>query len=92
MLIAEKREVGYSTVKTIEREIRRAAAEVFVPLEYQPGDLAQADFFEVLVDIGGVKSKAWMFLLRVMHSGRDFARIYDRQDQVRVACRMFRKI
>lgn len=82
LLIAEKCEVGYSIVKTILREIRRAAAEVFVPLEHQPGDLAQADFFELLVDIGGVRGKAWMFLLPLMHSGRDFARIYERQGQV----------
>jgi hypothetical protein len=27
--------------------------EVFVPLTYRPGDLAEVDFFEVLVDIDG---------------------------------------
>lgn len=47
-----------------------------------PGDLAEADFFEVLVDISGKRQKAWMFAMRLMHSGRDFAWLYLRQDQV----------
>jgi transposase len=51
-------------------------------LTYRPGDLAEVDFFEVLVDVDGVRRKAWLFLMRLMYSGRDFAWIYDRQDQV----------
>jgi hypothetical protein len=39
------------------------------------------DFFEVLVDLDGVRRKAWLFLMRLMYSGRDFAWIYERQDQ-----------
>jgi transposase len=55
--------------------------EVFVPLVYKPGDVGEVDFFEVLVDICGARSKAHMFVLRLMHSGRDFAWFYPRQDQ-----------
>ncbi len=36
----------------------------------------------MLVDVDGVRRKAWLFLLRLMHSGRDFVWIYERQDQV----------
>src|SRR5262249_51659377 len=39
------------------------------------------DFFEVLVEIGGERRKAHLFLMRLMHSGRDFAWLYPRQDQ-----------
>ena len=53
-----------------------------MPLTYRPGDLAEVDFFEVLVDVDGVRRKAWLFLLRLMYSGRDFGWIYERQDQV----------
>jgi hypothetical protein len=53
-----------------------------VPLTYRPGDLAEVDFFEVLIDLDGVRRKAWLFLMRLMYSGRDFAWIYERQDQV----------
>jgi hypothetical protein len=51
-------------------------------LTYRPGDLAEVDFFEVLVDIDGTRRKAWLFLMRLMYSGRDFAWIYERQDQI----------
>ena len=29
--------------------------------------------FEVLVDVDGTRRKAWLFLMRLMYSGRDFA-------------------
>jgi transposase len=82
MLRAEGLTVGVTTVKALVAEWKRKRREVFVPLVYHPGDLAEVDFFEVLVDVGGERRKAWMFLMRLMHSGRDFARLYARQDQV----------
>jgi transposase len=82
MLRDEGLNVGVTTVKEAVAEWKRKRREVFVPLVYQPGDLGEVDFFEVLIDVGGQRQKAWMFLMRLMHSGRDFARIYDRQDQV----------
>ena len=53
-----------------------------MPLVHRPGDEAQVDFFEVTVEVGGERGKAWKFLMRLMYSGRDFVRLYDRQDQV----------
>jgi transposase len=82
MLRAEGVEVGVTLVKEAVAEWKRRRREVYVPLVYHPGDLAEVDFFEVLVDVGGQRQKAWMFVMRLMHSGRDFARIYARQDQV----------
>ena len=58
------------------------AARGVRPAAYRPGDLAEVDFFEVLVDIDGTRRKAWLFLMRLMYSGRDFAWIYERQDQI----------
>lgn len=81
MLVAEGLAVGATVVKEIVREWKRQRREVFVPLVYQPGDLAEVDFFEVLVDVAAVRQKAWMFVMRLMHSGRDFAWLYPRQDQ-----------
>jgi hypothetical protein len=48
------------------REIERREAEVFVPLVHRPGDEAQVDFFEVTVDVAGLRRKAWKFLVRLM--------------------------
>lgn len=82
MLREDGHQVGETLVKGFVREWRRQRREVFVPLVYHPGDLGEVDFFEVLVDEAGQRRKAWMFLLRLMYSGRDFAWLYDRQDQV----------
>lgn len=82
MLRAEGHVVGYTMVKEAYAEWRRQKREVFVPLTYHPGELAQVDFFEVLVDVAGERKKAFMFVMRLMYSGRDFAWLYDRQDQV----------
>jgi transposase len=81
MLSREGFDVGYTVVKGIVREWRRQRKEVFVPLVYKPGDSAQVDFFDVIVEIDGARRKAHMFVMRLMHSGRDFAWIYPRQDQ-----------
>ena len=82
LLVAEGRRVGVTVVKAAVAEWKRQRREVFVPLTYRPGDLAEVDFFEVLVDVDGVRRKAWLFLMRLMYSGRDFAWIYERQDQI----------
>ena len=81
MLAREGIAVGVSLVKQYVHEWKRQRAEVFVPLVYQPGDLGEVDFFEVLVELCGKRVKAWMFLLRAMASGRDFAWLFPRQDQ-----------
>lgn len=82
LLEARGIDVGYTIVKELMAERRRAAAEVFVPLEYKPGKLAEVDFFEVEVDLDDVRTTAFLFLMRLMHSGRDFACVFPRQDQV----------
>ncbi len=82
LVVAEGHQVGVTVIKAAMAEWKRQRREVFVPLTYRPGDLAEVDFFEVLVDVDGTRRKAWLFLMRLMYSGRDFARIYERQDQI----------
>jgi transposase len=81
MLLSEGLEVGVTTVKEAVVEWKRQRREVFVPLVYPAGDLAEVDFFEVLLDLSGKREKCWMFVMRLMHSSRDFACLYRRQDQ-----------
>ena len=82
LVVAEGHQVGVTVIKAAMAEWKRQRREVFVPLTYRPGDLAEVDFFEVLVDVDGTRRKAWLFLMRLMYSGRDFAWIYERQDQI----------
>ena len=80
LLVAESHRVGVTLVKEAMAEWKRRRREVFVPLTYRPGDLAEVDFFEVFDDLEGKRQKAWLFLMRLMYSGRDFASLYERQD------------
>jgi transposase len=82
LLRAEGHDVGVSLVKAAVAEWKRQRREPLIPLTYRPGELAEVDFFEVQVDVAGRRQKAWLFVLRLMYSGRDFGWIYERQDQV----------
>jgi len=73
-------EVSDRTVRRIVEGLRRAEREVTVPLVYRPGELAQVDFFEVLVDVANLRQKAWMFVMRLLYSKRDFVMLCARQD------------
>ncbi len=81
-LIQEGYQVGETTVRAVFREWCRRRKEVYIPLVHRAGDEAQVDFFEVVVEIAGVRCKRWMFLMRLMYSGRDFAWLYEHCDQV----------
>jgi transposase len=80
-LVEEGFQVGVTTVRDHLRELRRRSAEVFVPLVHRPGE-GQVDFFEVTVEVGGERRKAWKFVLRLMYSGCDFVWLYDSCDQL----------
>jgi transposase len=81
-LLAEGHQVGLSTIYQHLRERRRQRAEVYVPLIHRAGDEAQVDFFEVTVELGDQRVKAWEFLMRLMYSGCEFAWLYERCDQL----------
>ncbi len=82
LLRGAKVDVGYTVVKALMAERRLAAKAVSVPLTFSPGEVAEVDFFEVVVVVDGVEQAAWLFVMRLMSSGRDFCRVYPRQDQV----------
>lgn len=81
-LITGKHQAGLTVVQDWWREYRRQRTETFVPLVHRPGDEAQVDFFDVSVEIEGERRRAWMFVMRLMYSGRDFAWLYEWADQV----------
>jgi len=81
-LIEEGIKVSENSVYRCLRDKRLAFAEVYIPLTYHPGEVAQVDFFEVTVEKSGRMEKAWKFLMRLMYSGADFVHLYSRQDQI----------
>jgi transposase len=81
-LLHEGLHIGITTVREYLAELKRRDQEVFIPLEYRPGEVAQVDFFEVTVDVAGQRQAAWEFLMRLPFSGKDFAWIYERCNQI----------
>lgn len=81
-LVEEGYQVGVTTVRDYLREKRREKAEVFIPLVHRPGEETQVDFFEITVEEDSEFRKAQKFVMRLMYSGRDFVRLYDRADQL----------
>ena len=78
----EGHEVGLTLVLAELCEWRRWRAEVYVPLVHRPAESAQVDFFEVWADLAGERRPVWLLVFRLMHSGRDFVRLDERQDQL----------
>lgn len=81
-LVEEGYQVGITTVRDYLRQRRGRQREAFVPLVYPPGDSAQVDFFEVRARIAGQLLTLQLFVMRLMYSGVDFARLYRRPDQI----------
>jgi transposase len=69
-----------STVRHFVARRRRALAlsapKVFLHLEFLPGDVAQVDWGEANVIIGGQTVKAWMFCMRLGCSTASFVALY----------------
>jgi transposase len=82
ILLSEGLEASERTIRRCMAEWKRSRAEVFVPLVYRPGEMAEVDFFEVVVGPPEARRKAHLFLMREMYGPEDFACLYDRQDQV----------
>ncbi len=82
------RDVSYSTVRDYVR-VRRAEIEVeagrrvqaFIAQEHAPGEEAEVDFGEVWVVLAGVKTKCFMFVFWLAHSGKAIHRVYPTQAQ-----------
>jgi transposase len=74
--------VSDRSVRQYLRQKKLQAAEVFIPLRYRPGELAEVDFFDVVVEERGQQRHAWKFLMHLMYSGSDFVWLYDRCDQL----------
>ena len=81
-LIEEGFKASENSVYRYLHDKRLASAEVYIPLTYHAGEVAQVDFFEVTIEKAGRFEKAWKFLMRLMYSGADFVHVYSRQDQI----------
>ena len=82
-------EITYSTVRDYVRvrrpqiwaEAGRSAEQVFVPQTHEPGAEAEVDFADLWVVLDGVKTKTFLFTLRLSYSGKAVHRAFATQSQ-----------
>lgn len=82
-------EVTYSTVRDyvarrrpeILAEAGRTLAAAFVPQSHLPGAEAEVDFADLWIDLAGVRTKVFLFTLRLSSSGKSVHRAFATQGQ-----------
>jgi len=60
---------------------KKSRNKVYVPLAYEPGETAQVDFGEGVVEMGGKPVKVQLFLMWLGYSGAVFVQAYPAQTQ-----------
>ena len=81
-----KKEYGYQGAEsTLRRYVgqarRKARHKVYLPLAYEPGEVAQVDFGEAEVVVAGTVVTAQLFLLWLGYSSSTFLKAYPGQPQ-----------
>lgn len=82
-------DITYSTVRDyvrvrrveINAEAGRCVEEAFVPQIHHPGEEAEVDFADLWIDLNGVRTKVFLFTLRLSFSGRAYHRAFATQAQ-----------
>jgi len=59
----------------------KAVGEAFVPQTHAPGAEAEVDFADLWIDLAGVRTKCFLFTLRLSFSGKSVHRAYSTQGQ-----------
>lgn len=83
VLYAEGYHGSESTVRHYISARKRAShqPDVFLPLEFEPGQDAQVDWGEATAIIGGRRVQVQVFLMRLCYSRRTFAMTFPTQEQ-----------
>lgn len=62
-------------------EWRKRPKEVFLPLAFEPGEMAQVDWAEVTIELEGVRRKIQLFCLVLNYSGAFYCEAFERANQ-----------
>lgn len=69
---------SYSSVKHLVRQLK-GVTQVFIPLEFDPGQAAQVDWGSAVVYMNGHRTKIEMFCMRLCNSGAPFVMAFPTQ-------------
>lgn len=68
-------------IREVVAELRQKPKEVFLPLAFEPGEMAQVDWAEVTVNLLGVRTKIQLFCLVLNYSGTLYCQAFERANQ-----------
>ncbi len=69
---------SYSSVRDMVRELK-SHTEVYIPLEFDPGEAAQVDWGTAYVIIAGKRTKVQVFCMRLCYSSAIFVAVFPSQ-------------
>ena len=64
-------------IREIVAELRKKCRDVFLPLAFEPGEMAQVDWCEVWVWMDGVFRKVYIFVMTLNYSGAIYIEAFD---------------
>jgi len=80
-----KEEYGFTgserRIREVVAELREKPKEVALPLSFKPGEMAQVDWGEVWVFLGGVYQKIYVFVMTLNYSGGIYVEAFDNMTQ-----------
>jgi len=65
------------TVRQYVAQLRKKPKEVYLPLAFEPGEMAQVDWCEVWIWLGGMYQKIYVFVVTLNYSGGIYAEAFD---------------
>lgn len=68
-------------IREVVAELKQKPREVFLPLGFEPGEMAQVDWAEVTVNLSGVRTKIQLFCLVLNYSGSLYCQAFERANQ-----------
>jgi transposase len=72
---------SYSAVRDYLGQVRKKPKEVFLPLAFAPGEMAQVDWAEVTIMLAGVHTVVYLFALTLNYSGGIYFEAFQRANQ-----------
>lgn len=68
-------------IREIVAVLRNKQSEVYLPLAFEPGEMAQVDWGEVWIWLGGVYRKVYVFVITLNYSGGIYVEAFERMVQ-----------
>lgn len=72
---------SYSAVRDYLKQVKKSPKEVFLPLAFAPGEMAQVDWADVTIELAGVSTVVKLFGFTLNYSGGIYFEAFERANQ-----------